>query len=288
MAVVGFLLLIFLLRNLDYSYIKNFQFSLTFGNIVILLLIIFFIFIIRTIRWMLYLKSIGIQINFTDAYHIVVPSIALALITPAQTGDLLKVELLKKRKNIARRDSVATVLIEKLMDFLLIFVVFLISVGYFSLKVISFNYTTTIIAFLVGIIFLFIAFNFFSRRKSIFMRVLKNTKKIMRNFKIMFYTSILTGIYWVAICLSLLYVARIVNIDIAFFPLFGILSIGTIMGLLSLIPGALGVIEYSMVFLLNTFMSIPINQATIFALSFRIYSLIMYVIAYSHLLLRKS
>ena len=288
MSILGLAILIFLVSTLDYNYVKNFSFSFSFMNVLALILVIFIIFFVRTIRWMVYLKSIDVDISFKDAYLIAVPSIAIALFTPAQSGDLLKIEYLKKQKNVPRRQSISTIFVEKMMDLLLIFIVFLIAISYFSLKVLNLNYYLVTVALLIGVaIFLILSYTLY-KKYDIMKTILINVRKIIVNFKTMFYALVLTMIYWTLICLSWIFVADIVNLKISFLQMFGIMSIGSILGLISFIPGALGVMEYSTVILLTTFLLVPMNKATIFVLLHRFYAILMYIIAYIHLVSKKS
>jgi len=288
LLVIGLALLIFLVANFDFSALKNFSFSFTFINISVLILLIFVIFIIRTIRWMWYLKSIHVNLSFKDAYLITVPSIAVALFTPAQSGDLLKIEFLKKRKNILRRDSFSTIFVEKLMDLLLIFIIFLIAISYFSLRSLNINYFTITVAVLIGIIIFSILTYFLYQKYEIMKPIVENTKKILKDPKTMTYALILTLLYWIATGLNWWYVAKVVNVDVTFFQILAVMSISTIIGLVSFVPGALGVMEYSSIFILTTFLAVSANHAIIFALSYRLYAVLMYIVAYAHLMFKSE
>ncbi|MBN2420738.1 flippase-like domain-containing protein [Candidatus Woesearchaeota archaeon] len=287
MAVLGVAILLFLLKDLDFNYLRTFDFSLTSAGIASLILVIFAIFIVRTIRWMHYLKSIGVKIGFGDAYFAVVPSIALGLFTPAQTGDLLKIELLKRQKNIKRRESLATVLVEKAADFFLLFVIFLFSLYHFSLKVLNLNYQIMMLVAALLLIFAFLSILYF-RKNIIIKNTARNIVKILSDLKSFSLAVLLTIVYWFLIGVGWYLVAKMANIDLSFLFLFGILSITSIVGLVTLVPGAIGIMEFSTVFMLTTLSDISMNQAAIFALSYRIYSILMYVVAYSHLFIRRN
>jgi len=116
--------------------------------------------------------------------------------------------------------------------------------------------------------------------------IIKNVKKILSDPNTIFMASALTLVYWIVTALNWFFVARVVNIDINFLQITGIMAIGTVLGLITFIPGALGVIEFSSIFLLTTFIGATSNQAIVFALSYRLYSIISYLVAYSHLLIK--
>lgn len=287
MTLIGSILLLFLLGNLNYSYIKRFHFSFTIINVAVLLLLIFSIFVIRTFRWIAFLRSCGIHITLKDAYFIVVPSIALALFTPAQTGDLLKIEFLKRSHKIPRRESFATVFVEKAMDFALIFVVFLFAIGYYSLKTFSFNYGIIVFAlFIAASIVLVLLHWMWKKKRKIMVPIIANIKRLLQDHTMLLYTLFLTVLYWTLVCLNWIYVAKVVGISIGFFQMLGVLSIATMLGLISLIPGGLGVMDYGTVLLLHTFMNIQADQGTVFVLSYRLYTVVTYGIAYLHLAFR--
>lgn len=287
MSILGFALLIFLVKKIDFASLKNFSFAFTFWNIFVLTAVIFLMFLIKTWRWMVYLKAIGVKLKFWEAYQLVVPSIASALFTPAQTGDVLKIEFLKNHKKIPRRESFATVLVEKAMDFILVFVVFCAAIVFFSLKMMSLNLKAVMLAVALGLILFGIFVKLVLKRQNVFARIVHNTKKILVDAKAMVYSSILTIIYWALIGLNWVFVAKVVNLNISFFTMLCVLSVGTILGLISFIPGALGIMEYSTVFLFSTFLGVSSSLATLFALSSRVYSIIVYVVAYLHIFFKK-
>jgi len=55
-----------------------------------------FFWLFRALRWFVLLEASGIHIAFSRLYLVGAISVALAILTPLQSGEALKVEFLKK------------------------------------------------------------------------------------------------------------------------------------------------------------------------------------------------
>ena len=73
-------------------------------------------FRLRSQRWLLMLGEEGSRLPRFDIYVATAFGTGLALVTPAQTGDALRIERLKSSHNLDRSLGYATLLAEKLLD----------------------------------------------------------------------------------------------------------------------------------------------------------------------------
>lgn len=77
---------------------------------------IFFFWLFRTIRWFVLLKASNIYIDFYHLYLVGSVSMAFALLTPFQSGEALKVEMLKKTGDLERTSGYGIFFTEKIID----------------------------------------------------------------------------------------------------------------------------------------------------------------------------
>jgi hypothetical protein len=71
---------------------------------------------VRTMRWAVILKNMNIKIPFIDLYLFSSVTLSLTIFTPLQSGEMLKVELLKKYGLIDRFPGYTSFFIERIAD----------------------------------------------------------------------------------------------------------------------------------------------------------------------------
>ena len=69
--------------------------------------------LLRALRWKLLLQSLGITISFRHIYMSSALSMSIALLTPLMSGEILKIELLKREGIIDRASVYTTFSLEK-------------------------------------------------------------------------------------------------------------------------------------------------------------------------------
>jgi uncharacterized membrane protein YbhN (UPF0104 family) len=77
-------------------------------------------FLIRTLRWGVMLRRVNSAMSFAEIYFVTVISITISLMTPGQSGEAVKVELLRKHGLIGRLPGYVSFMIERLVDLLVL------------------------------------------------------------------------------------------------------------------------------------------------------------------------
>jgi uncharacterized protein (TIRG00374 family) len=76
--------------------------------------------LLRTLRWLLLLRSVDVHVEFGKLYLCTAVSLSLSLITPLMSGEVMKVELLRHHGLIRRMHGYSTFALEKILDFLVL------------------------------------------------------------------------------------------------------------------------------------------------------------------------
>jgi uncharacterized membrane protein YbhN (UPF0104 family) len=76
--------------------------------------------VLRTLRWRLMLGAICGKADPTDLYFATVVSLGLGLITPGQSGEAIKVELLKRHGQVGRLSGYGSFVVERIIDLLVL------------------------------------------------------------------------------------------------------------------------------------------------------------------------
>jgi len=233
------------------------------------------------LRWNLLLRNSNVQIPLKENFKIYFAGFALA-VTPAKFGELIKSQILKTKFNIPYRTTSSLVLVERLYDLagaiaVSVIGIWLIGVGGYI-----------ILGALIVLIALFIMISsrkIFDSTLNLVGRIKfaqKFTQPLSESYEIVrastrgkiFLTSVLTtSIYWLLESLGVYYVLVAFDINtINYFHLVAIYTSSLILGAASFIPGGLGVVEGSLVGLLN-FQGVELSQAFVLVVLIRIFTL---------------
>ena len=71
---------------------------------------------VRTLRWGLLLRGMQLKVPFVDLYLCSAVAFSVTVFTPFQSGELLKVELLKKHGYAGRLQGYSALLLERVVD----------------------------------------------------------------------------------------------------------------------------------------------------------------------------
>ena len=277
---IGLAIIGYVLWQIDYSSIAQIKIDWSWPKFFILFLIIPMIFIVRTWRWSFFLKSINVHLKFIPTFLLVAPSIAFSIFSPAQSGDLIKIEFLKRKLGIPRKETFSTVAMEKILDLIFIFTFFLIGISHISISFLKIN-IFYILIFVIISVFLGL----------ILLWLLKNKIKLIKitlvNFRLMLKKPVnfilamfMTIIYWGLLAWAWFLVAKILGIQVTFLFMIEIVSILSIIGLITLIPGGLGVIEIGAIFILSNILNVDPNLAAVYAIFMRLYSVLIALFGY--------
>lgn len=214
------------------------------------------------------LRNSNVQIPLKENFKIYFAGFALA-ITPAKFGELIKSQIMKTKFNIPHKTTSSLVLVERLYDLAGAIVVSIIGIWLIGIG----GYV------IVGALIVLIALFLMISSRKIFDNTInlvgkikfaqKFTQPLSESYEIIrastrgkiVLTSILTtSIYWLLESLGVYYVLLAFDIDVLnYLDVIAIYVSSLILGAVSFIPGGLGVVEGSLVGLLN-FKGVELDQ----------------------------
>jgi uncharacterized membrane protein YbhN (UPF0104 family) len=233
----------------------------------------------RTMRWFVLLKASDIHIDFYHLYMVCSMSVAFALLTPFQSGEALKVELLKKTGSLERIPGYGIFMTERILDLMVVLLIALSGIIFGASKLLD---KKVIFAVIVLMIICF-AFIFVIIRHippaNVIGRFLQPLNQCVRSGKIMATVVILTIGGWLFIVLGWYASLRSISISVNLLDAAAMTAITTLIGIFSFIPLSLGINEVSISsFLVYFKQDIPVAQAG--ALIIRGYSVITLIMGF--------
>jgi uncharacterized membrane protein YbhN (UPF0104 family) len=283
--IIGFACLYFVIIRFNWDQIwlsaRNVNFFFFFLGISATLIVCF---LVRTIRWKLLLKGENIEIPFIKLYLYSAIAIGLSTVTPFQSGEALKVELLRKHGG-KRLSGYAIFFLERIFDLFTIVGLAIFSSGFgldFGVKKI---YLYLIGAFLV--IFLSTVVGCLYLIPSEKLQPVKiwfqgNWQKKW-NLVLAFGLTLLS---WMTIIYGWKLALAFFLININFLQSISLVTLTTLLASLSFVPGAVGVSEISV----STFLSgmgIELSLAQTGAIAIRAYALVILILTLLHWLYLK-
>lgn len=229
---------------------------------------------LRAYRWQVMLRRLDCRIPFLDVYLCSSVCVTLALITPMRSGELLKVELLKRHNLLSRVDGYSSFLVERIADLMLVGILSLLAV---FLKFRAVLPAKRLILAIAGFLALLILVLFLAPR----LRFGPVTKKFAMLFRVMtrdpglmLKVLVLTALIWVMVAVGWKIALSSVLVQVNLAELLGLICVITAAAVLSMIPGSLGVYEVGItVFLIKIGQDPALAQTG--SLAIRAYSLLL-------------
>ncbi len=283
--IIGFVCLYFVINRFDWNQIwlsvRKVNFVFFFLSISATLLVCF---LVRTLRWKLLLKGENIEIPFSNLYLYSAMAIGISTITPFQSGEALKVELLRKHGG-KRLSGYAIFFLERIFDLFTIIGLAIFSSGFgldFGVKKI---YLYLIVAFLI--VFLLTTVSGLYLVPSEKLEPIKiwfqgNWQKKW-NLVLAFGLTILS---WITIIYGWKLALAFFLININFLQSISLVTLTTLLAALSFVPGAVGVSEISVSTLLSG-MGIEPSLAQTGAIAIRAYAIVILILTLLHWLYLK-
>ena len=239
---------------------------------------------LRTLRWKILLKNENLDISFFKLYLYTAVTIGFANFTPFQSGEALKVEILRKYGG-ARFSGYHYFFFEKTLDLLTIATL----AAFGAVVLFEFDTGSRLQAAIVGLVFFLIVLTLaFVAALKIFPEKLQ----IYRRFAAarsgsLFAAFLLTLASWAVMIGGWKFIFQSAAIDLTVSQTTAIISLTTVIGIISFVPGAVGVSEISIAAMLSQ-IGYEIVAAQTGAVMIALYSLVILFLAAVHLLILKA
>ena len=233
----------------------------------------------RCLRWYVLLRDENKSVSFFRLYLYTAISVGFSTITPFQAGEALKVELLKKH-DATRVSGYTGFAIEKILDILFILLFALIGLNAeFNDKFKVYIYIVVGGLFFFSIVFFTLVFLLPHKQLDKLRQALKERVKV----GVLVQASLLTFISWILTAFGWYLALQSIGIYLDYHQMALLLSLTTLAGIISFVPGAVGVSEISISQILIKIGYEP-SMAQAGALAIRGYALVIIGLAIIHLL----
>lgn len=221
----------------------------------VILALVFIDYCLRALRWDYYLKRISVNLSKKESFLVFFSGLSMA-ITPGKLGELIKPVILDDKHDIDISKTVPVVLIERFTD--IIGMMFLAFLG-----LLVFQYGLKILFAGLGII---IAILVIIQSKSLSLKILEKIAKIpyvgrfaggleesyntaysLLRPKSLSIATLLSFSAWGIECFCLFLIFQGLNVEIGVLSTVFIFAFSTIAGVITMLPGGLGVTEGSIV-----------------------------------------
>lgn len=263
LLLVGIVIFSLFIKNIDFEVIKINVISLGLRNILIILVLTLAMVAIRAIQWQFITKKITkVSIGFWFSYMCVLSGTASSSIVPGRF-DIAKPFMLKTRYNIKLSESFPAVTIEKIFDFLSLLVILAVGIYFIpSQNIISYKLIFIPAIILISGIFLLA---FYPR---LFIKLMKKVlsylpfslqkisdviESLLLSFTVLKKKLFLIIISILSVVSNILEIIRyylvfqLLSVDISIFLVGFVFAGAWIIGVISSIPGGIGVTEISAV-----------------------------------------
>jgi glycosyltransferase 2 family protein len=281
-VIVGAIILyaIFLLLS-DVSLILSKIPNLKTEYLPIILILIPSSWLFLFLRWNLLLKNSNIKIPLKENLKIYFAGFALA-VTPGKFGELIKSQIMKTKFDVPHRTTSSLVLVERLYDLAGAIVVsfigiLLIGIGEYIIA----GASIVLISIFVMIsskklfqnVLKFIGKIKFTQKYTVPLSESYETIQTSTKGKIVFTSILTTSAYWLLESLGVYFILLSFDINLLnYVHVIATYTSSLILGAASFIPGGLGVVEGSLVGLLN-FQGVDISDAFVLVVLIRLFTL---------------
>jgi len=245
--------------------------------------------IFRTLRWSVMLNIFGYRNHsFSELYLTIAYSLGLSMVMPLQSGEILKVEMLKKKSGLSRSDGYFALAIERISDIVVVLLITIICVSISSFSGEGVSSAIAIVAFLlIGGLISYLLFSVFADHFSI-VKELKARTSILLNNPILLVKSLLLTIFaWACVVFGWWATLKSINIVVEPIDISGMTAGMTLVNVMSFIPGSVGVSEVGISVWLN-YLGVDLESANAGAIMLRAYGLMLLVVGVAHWLFTKS
>lgn len=199
-------------------------------------------FVIRTLRWSVVLRASGIRPSFGALYAWSVISQAAIVVTPFQSGEAVKIEMLRGAGHAERAEGYAGFVVERLADVLILAVIAVASIVLGIDRLGAYGPAVWVVGALgLGGI---VAVLLFARAGSGFVVDLaRSAASVVRQPTVLLLVVALTLASWCMVALGWHLCLHSIGVNVSYVQSVGLVAIVTLVNVASLIPGAVGVSE---------------------------------------------
>lgn len=239
----------------------------------------FFNYLCRFAKWLLFTKSLQLEIPLLYNFKVFMAGLALA-ITPAKAGEAIRAFLLNKGTDTDLSQGMASTFSERLIDLLavtLLSIMGILVMGFTSEYLIILLLIFTLVLFGVIVILSDFLYTFFSR--IVFIGPTKRFHIYIDKFRddviITFHWPVLLGallfgiIGWACECLAFMLIAQSLDISMSFQMALFIYATSSIIGAISFLPGGLGIMEGGLGFLVIDILKVSLTISVALTLVIR-------------------
>jgi len=284
--VISLALLYFTFRNLDWAEVGQALRSANYLYVAFAALIILATFAVRALRWSWLLRPVRV-LAWRGLFSVVLIGFFGNYVLPAKTGELVRAYVLGKRESLSKSAILGTIAVEKTMDTLILFIIFLITLWTVPLPAEYANIEPVIGIFLVVIIGGMLLLAARGRHASnVIVRVLqfvfpwwkervaRITHSFVDGLSVLYHGSSIAAVLglslviWLMTTLNFWLIGQALNLDI---PLYGYVIIVAVTNMASFIPslpGRFGTLELFSVAVLGLF-GVDKNTAVLFPILLR-------------------
>lgn len=272
--LLGIIILFFFLNSFKQEQLSELFANITLYHILVVLLLLFVNIAIKSWRWQLLVKHLlGTNISLGYSFKSIIVGVASGSIIPGRAGEFGKPMLLKLNQKIPLSKSFSAMFIERIFDFITIMVLFIASlfVLYANVKSYSVLLIPAIILLILCMAMLFvfpkILSNIISRIISFLTKLFKISKQFsekLQSINFRFFDTFLNLKRANALLFLILSVlAGLAEVFISYYALTIVFSISipfnlvifsyfasALIGIISMIPGGIGVSEASQAFII--------------------------------------
>ena len=249
-VVIGLYAVFLVASDLNTIYDEISDFKIEF--IPIILLLVTSGWFVLFLRWHLLLRNAKIFIPVKDSFLILTSGFALTII-PGKVGELIKSQLLKTKFGIARSKTVPIVILEQFYTVIGIVTLSFFGIWYFELGVYVLGFFTAALVFVFVLLSSRKAFNkivsLLEKRRftSKFAEPLSSSHDAIKNgFRgpITLYASGLSTLFWLIEAITVYFILLAFGVEvIGFLTIISTYTTSIMLGILSLLPIGLGVVE---------------------------------------------
>jgi len=117
---LGFILLYFVVRQLDFTLLKENLLHFKFWKIVAGLIILMCVYLIKSYRWFMINKAFGVECNYGTLLVFFLASGFLSVITPGRLGEFAKIWFLNRKYQTGVTVATSSVLLDRIWDVLVL------------------------------------------------------------------------------------------------------------------------------------------------------------------------